>query len=204
MKPDEHGLLPLIVATRNSGKAREFSLLLAGLPLRLETLEAHPEAPQVDEDGQTYLANAEAKAVAVARACGVPALADDSGLEVDALGGQPGVRSARFSTMGERGNVERVLAELRSVPETKRTARFRCVLIVARPDGCTISAEGTCEGTIAFAPAGTDGFGYDPVFVDPESGRTFAELPADRKNQISHRARACAALRGKLMEFLAG
>lgn len=178
--------------------------LLGDLPVRLASLDAHPEAPDVAESGDSYLANAEAKALAVARSCGRPALADDSGLEVDALGGQPGVRSARYSGAGASANIARLLEALRGVPDEKRTARFRCVLVVARPDGGILSAEGTCEGTIAHAPRGTGGFGYDPVFVDAASGQAFAQLAAVEKNRISHRARACMALRPRLLAFLDG
>lgn len=192
----------LILATRNAGKAKEFSTLLAGLRLDLESLETHPEAPDVEESGDTYEANAHAKALATARACGAPALADDSGLEIDALQGRPGVHSARFSGAGEKGNIERVLTELHNVPDAKRTARFRCVLVVAKPDGRTLTAEGTCEGRIARAPSGARGFGYDPIFIDAASGQTFADLPPEKKNRISHRGRACHALRDRLLEWL--
>lgn len=138
----------------------------------------------------------------MAAACGLPALADDSGLEVDALGGAPGVHSARFSGGDAADNVALLLERLRGVPRERRGARFRCVLALAWPDGRTLLAEGCCEGTIAEGTSGQGGFGYDPVFVDPDSGVTFAELPRERKNAISHRARACAELRRKLAAVL--
>ncbi len=195
-------LVRLVLATRNANKVCEFRALLADLPLQLESLLDHPEVGAPPETGTTYLANALSKATAAARACGAPALADDSGLEVAALGGEPGIRSARYASAEERENIALLLDRLRGVPAEKRRARFRCVLVVARPDGATLSASGTCEGFIAEAPRGSGGFGYDPVFVDPTTGLTFAEIPPERKNEISHRARACEALRPHLLDFL--
>ncbi len=192
----------LVLATRNRGKILELHVLLAGLPLRIQTLAEYPDVPEIEEQGDSYLANARTKALAVARACRLPAFADDSGLEVDAIGGRPGIHSARYTRGGPTTNVTRLLQELDGVPDEQRTARFRCVVVVARPDGQTLAAEGACEGRIAHAPAGSGGFGYDPIFFDEQSGLTFAELPAERKNEISHRARACATLRPKLLEFL--
>lgn len=194
----------LLIATTNRGKFREFSALLADLPLRLTSLADHPHVPTVPEEGATYLANATEKALVAARSTGMPALADDSGLEVDALGGAPGVASARYAgpRADDAANVARLLEELAGVPPGRRTARFRCVIVVARPDGAILSAEGTCEGLITTAPRGEGGFGYDPVFFDPEAGATFAELPPAIKNARSHRARAVAALRGALLPFL--
>jgi len=192
----------LILATRNPGKVDEYTTLLDGLPLRVETLAKYPDVPEVEETGSTYFENARTKALVVARACGLPALADDSGLEVDALDGRPGVRSARFSGGGPRENIQRLLDELRSVPRERRHARFRCVIVVAHPDGRTLRTEGVCEGAIGQEPRGSSGFGYDPVFIDRDSGLTFAELPEDTKNGRSHRGRAFAQLRGRLVEFL--
>jgi len=193
----------LIIATRNRGKVREFDELLAAAGMELRGLE-DTGVPPVAEDGVTYLDNARTKALAVARFTGFPALADDSGLEVDALGGAPGVRSARFAGPGatDADNVELLLQRMASVPWERRTARFRCVIVVARADGRTLSAEGTCEGIITERPRGAGGFGYDPVFYYPAAARTFAELPAGEKNRVSHRARACERILPRLVEFL--
>jgi len=183
---------------------REYRALLAHLPLELESLLSHPEVGALPETSASYFENARTKAVVVARELGVPALADDSGLEVDALGGEPGPRSARYSGGGNEENVALLLERLRGVPPERRCARFRCVIVVAKPDGAVVSATGTCEGLVAEAPRGTGGFGYDPVFIDPASGLTFAELPLERKNEISHRARACQAILLQLVRFLRG
>ncbi|OFV88828.1 MAG: non-canonical purine NTP pyrophosphatase, RdgB/HAM1 family [Acidobacteria bacterium RBG_16_68_9] len=194
----------LVIATRNPGKRREFAQLLLGLPVDLADLNAFPDAPRVREDHESYLENARAKALAVARLTGRPALADDSGLEVNALGGAPGVRSARYAgdeaTDGD--NVERLLGDLSGVPEKDRTARFRCVIVVADPNGAFLTSEATCEGRIATEGHGSGGFGYDPVFYCPEAGRTFAEMAPEEKNRVSHRARACNGLRPHLSAFL--
>jgi XTP/dITP diphosphohydrolase len=195
----------LLIATTNQGKLREFSSLLAGLPLEFRSLLDDPrDPPVVEEDCETYAGNASKKALAIARWAHLAAIADDSGLEVDALDGAPGVHSARYS--GEPpdsdANITRLLTALRDVPEERRTARFRCVIVVARPDGATLTAEGMCEGRILSARRGDGGFGYDPVFLYPPLGQTFAEVPGDAKNLVSHRAQACAVLRPRLMAFL--
>jgi XTP/dITP diphosphohydrolase len=207
----------LVIATRNAGKRREFETLLRGLELRLRDLSEFAAAPEVAEDATTYAENARAKAVAAARHTGLPALADDSGLEVDALAGAPGVRSARFAAdwqaahgglslpgdTADQRNLLLLLERLAGVPAERRTARFRCVIAVAAPDGRALLCAGTCEGRIAPAPRGDNGFGYDPVFIDPASGKTFAELSRAEKQARSHRAAACAALRDQLASFLA-
>jgi XTP/dITP diphosphohydrolase len=195
---------PLLLATGNPGKFGELRALLSGLPLRLVSLEALPNAPTVLEDGDSYFANACLKATTIARWSGWVTLADDSGLEVDALNGAPGVRSARYAG-GEQdteANVRRLLAALAGVPWPARTARFRCVIVVAAPAGATLTVEGTCEGHILEAPRGRAGFGYDPVFFYPPAERSFAELTAAEKDRVSHRGRACAAIRGRLMAFV--
>jgi XTP/dITP diphosphohydrolase len=198
----------LAIATANPGKLREFRVLLAGLGITLRSLADFPPAPAPDESAATYRDNARAKARALAARVGLPALADDSGLEVDALGGAPGVRSARFAAdAGGTGttdadNVGLLLAQLAAVPEARRTARFRCTIVVARPDGRELVTGGTCDGTIALAPRGRGGFGYDPIFFFPPLGRTFAELPGEEKDRVSHRAAAVAALRPALLAFL--
>lgn len=194
----------LLIATTNAGKFREFTDLLGDLPILLKSLAEFPGAPAVAEDGATYAANATHKALALARWSHCAALADDSGLEVDALQGAPGVRSARYAGPEQDGaaNIAKLLAALRAVPVARRTARFRCVLAVAHPDGATITAEDVCNGQIIDAPRGNAGFGYDPVFLYPPLGQTFGEIAADVKNRLSHRARACARLRSQLMTFL--
>lgn len=195
----------LLIATTNAGKCREISDLLGDLPVTLQSLAGSPGAPQVPEDGTTYDANALGKALTIAQWSQRPTLADDSGLEVDALRGAPGVHSARYAgpEQDSRANIAKLLRSLTGVPIAERTARFRCVIVVAGPDGATLTAEGTCEGVIAEHPRGSVGFGYDPVFLFPPFGLTFAEMSAAMKNQVSHRARACAALRDRLLDFLA-
>ncbi|MBX3027979.1 RdgB/HAM1 family non-canonical purine NTP pyrophosphatase [bacterium] len=196
----------LVAATGNAGKLRELRALLDDPALTWRSLADYPELPPVVEDGDTFLANARRKAHALARHAGLPAIADDSGLAVDALGGLPGVRSARFAAdagagSGDAANVALLLQRLRDVPAERRTARFHCAIVVANPDGRELLAEGRCEGRIAEAPRGGGGFGYDPVFVVGD--RTFAEMSAAEKDRLSHRARAVAALRPRLRAFLA-
>lgn len=195
---------PLLIATTNRGKLHEIQSLLGDVGVPLAALPDDRQAPQVEEDGDTYLANAKLKAIAIARWSGQVALADDSGLEVDALNGAPGVHAARYAgpQQDSQANVAKLLAALDGLPLPQRTARFRCVIVVARPDGTFISSEGTCEGLIAQHPSGDGGFGYDPVFYYPPLQRTLAELTLDEKNRISHRAQACAALRPELLKFL--
>jgi len=195
----------LVAATGNAGKLRELRALLADPAIALRTLADWPDFTPPPEDGDTFLANARIKAHAVALRTGLPALADDSGLAVDALGGLPGVRSARFAEdaaagRGDAANVALLLERLRDVPAERRTARFHCAVVVARPDGRELVTEGTCEGIIAAAPRGRGGFGYDPVFLYGD--RTFAEIDAEEKDRVSHRARAIAVLRPGLGAFL--
>jgi XTP/dITP diphosphohydrolase len=189
----------LVVATHNPGKLEEFRALLPGIEL-VSLTEAAPTLTDIPETGGTYLENATIKARAGAAASGFPSLGDDSGLEVDALDGAPGLYSARYSGGGEKLNVEKLLAALGDRPRAERTARFRCVLVVAHTDlSIALTATvGTCEGFIDFAPRGEHGFGYDPVFVplDGQAGaeRTLAEYAQAEKNAISHRGNACRAL----------
>ena len=189
--------MTIVLATRNPGKIEEIREALSGLDIAFRTLSDFPDLPEIREDGTTFRENAEKKALTVARATGLPALADDSGLEVDALGGAPGVRSARFAGEGadDRSNNRKLLDLLRGVPPERRTARFRCVLALAFPDGRVYTVEGTCEGRIVEDPAGEGGFGYDPLFLIPEEGRTFAQMTREEKNRISHRGRALSKLR---------
>ncbi len=196
----------LLIATTNLGKQREFDRLLGALPLRVQSLRDHPGAPPVDETGATYLENATLKAITTARWSGLLTLADDSGLEVEALHGAPGVHSARYAgpQQDDSANVRKLLAALDGLglTEAQRSARFRCVIVVATPQGTICSAEGTCDGLIALTPAGCDGFGYDPVFFSPTDGCTFAQLDAMAKNAVSHRAAACRVLVERLPAFL--
>lgn len=199
----------VVLATSNPGKLAEFRALLAGVPVDLvSAAEVLGQMPAVVEDGATFEDNAIKKARAIADASLMITLADDSGLEVDVLHGAPGVRSARYA--GERAtdaeNNATLLHALREVPQDERSARFRCVLCVIDPwsgdDQTTVLAEGVCEGSIARSPRGSGGFGYDPLFVTDQDGRTMAELTDDEKNAISHRARAVEALVPKLMQLL--
>ncbi|TEU21335.1 MAG: XTP/dITP diphosphatase [Anaerolineales bacterium] len=199
-------MIKLLVATNNPGKVREYEALLKGLPLTLTYLVHEGIDIEVKETGSTFAENARLKAAAYARASGLLTLADDSGLEVDALGGEPGTRSARYAGQGasDEDRYRLLLSNLEGVPWERRTARFRCVIAVARPQGEVRTAEGTCEGVIAFEPKGDHGFGYDPVFYVLEYGQTMAELEPEVKNRISHRARAAEGARKIFHELLDG
>ncbi len=194
----------LLVATHNKGKLREYRELLRDLPVRLVYLDEVGIHEDVPETGSTFEENAVQKATAYARLSGLPTLADDSGLEVDALGGAPGVHSKRYAgpNASDEDRIRKLLAELDGVPPEQRTARFRCVIAVATPEGEVITAHGTVEGVIAEAPRGHHGFGYDPVFYLPDRGCTMAELPPEEKNRISHRARAAQAIKPRLVAFI--
>ena len=195
----------LLVATNNPGKVKEYQDLLAGLDVELCGLADLGITDEVEETSQTFGENARLKAAAYGRASGLLTLADDSGLEVEALGGAPGVYSARYAGKGatDADRYNKLLAALVGVPWEKRAARFRCVIALAWPDGRLETFDGQCEGVIAFEPKGTNGFGFDPVFYMPEHGCTIAELPEERKNQISHRARAIRAAIPILRQLLA-
>jgi XTP/dITP diphosphohydrolase len=183
----------LLIATRNPGKMREFRLLLAPLAIGLCFPPDLGLQVEVAEDGATYADNACQKARAYAQLSGLLTLADDSGLEVDALDGAPGVHSARYRPGSDADRIAALLAHLCDVPWERRTARFRCVVAIATLCGELYTAEGVCEGRIAFEPMGQGGFGYDPIFYLPEHGCTMAQLSEAEKNRISHRARAVAA-----------
>ncbi len=185
-------MVRLLIATENQGKKREYQQLLASLPWVLRTPRDLALYLAIDENGDSYAQNARIKALRYMQASQLPALADDSGLEVDALGGAPGLHSARYAggTANDAGRYRLLLQNLTAVPWNERTARFRCVLVLAIPGGEVYTTEGTCEGMIAFEPAGDHGFGYDPIFYLPGQGKTMAQLPAGVKNHISHRARA--------------
>jgi XTP/dITP diphosphohydrolase len=201
---------PLVFATRNAGKVVELRQLLPGVfMLGVDEAAARlgREIPDVDEDADTFAGNAIKKAREVSQATGFPALADDSGLEVDALGGAPGVWSARYAGGGgDAANNAKLLFALRDVALERRTARFRSVLALADVDGPlgddTIIADGVCEGIVLDTPRGTGGFGYDPLFLVPELGQTFAELGIGTKGELSHRARAMQAIRPRLLAYL--
>jgi XTP/dITP diphosphohydrolase len=200
-------LQKLLVATNNPGKIREYKDLLQGLPDQVVITFPTQEGLDLDveELGDTFAENARIKAVAYAQASGLLTMADDSGLEVDALDGAPGVRSARYAGPGANDvdRYRKLLAEMAGIPPGERAARFRCVVALALPDGPVYTADGTCEGEIGFAPRGEQGFGYDPVFlVEGHGGRTLAELEPEVKNQISHRARAVAAAEPTLRRLL--
>lgn len=184
--------MKLVIATKNAGKLKEFISLLAGLPFEVLSLADYPDIPDIEETGVTFADNAAIKAEAVAKATGELALADDSGLEVDALEGRPGVYSARYAGAGagDSANNEKLLAELADVPDGQRTARFRAVIAISRPGRKTEFACGTCEGIVTRKPEGTGGFGYDPLFFVPEPGLTFAQMSPEVKNKLSHRAKA--------------
>ncbi len=188
--------MQIVLATRNAGKIREFSALMADMGVEVLGLDAFPEVDEVEETGTTFEENALLKARAVAAATGLIAVADDSGISVDALGGAPGVYSARYA--GGHGDAEannaKMLQELQGVPDAKRTARFVCVVAASKPDGQTITAQGQWEGRITHGYAGKSGFGYDPIFFDPELGMTAAQMAPEQKNSRSHRGKALREL----------
>lgn len=196
----------LLIATHNPGKLRELSALLSDLPLKLVGLIDVGIAEAAVEPYERLEDNARWKATFYAERSGLWTLADDSGLEIDALGGAPGVHSARFAgpEADDRARIRKVLELMASVPWPQRTARFRCVIALARPGEPPVLVEGRLEGYIAWEPRGTYGFGYDPIFYIPELGKTMAELPPAMKNQISHRARAAWKAREILRQWLAG
>jgi len=192
------GQVTILVATTNAGKVRELRAMLSDSVV-WKTLADFPGVGEVEEDGATFAENARKKATEYARATGLWTLADDSGLVVDALGGAPGVQSARFSGEAppgtsrkeiDRRNIAKLLELLRDVPHDKRTARFVCHLCLASPEKVLAEMEGTVEGIIVDEPAGENGFGYDPIFFIPALGKTIAQLPDEQKNAISHRGNA--------------
>lgn len=194
----------LLIATHNRGKIAEYRLLLQDLEVQVISLEDLGIEYQAPETGDTFAANAQQKAVAYARLSGLRTWADDSGLEVDALGGRPGVHSARYGGDGlsDEDRYRKLLQEMDGVPDAERSARFRCAVCIASPSGIDFVVEDCVEGEILRQPAGSNGFGFDPVFFLPEQGKTMAELPADVKNVISHRGRAARATKQRLSELL--
>jgi XTP/dITP diphosphohydrolase len=187
----------IAIASRNAHKLREIGRICADWPVEWLTVENHEGPwPDVEETGSTYLENALLKARAGAAALGEPALADDSGIEVNALGGRPGPRSARFAgeDATDRQNLDELIRAMKGVPGSGRIARYRCLAVLAFPDGREVHAEGICEGTLVGKPRGTHGFGYDPIFVPEGWDETMAELADEEKDRISHRGRAFRAL----------
>ena len=193
----------LLLATGNQGKVQEFRSLLEGINFDLVTPAQLGLQLEVEENGATYRENARLKATAFARASGRLTLADDSGLEVDALNGEPGLRSSRYAgdKASDKDRVAYLLSKLKDVPPEKRTAHFCCIIAIAWPDGRVEYASGRCDGIITFEPRGSQGFGYDPIFYFPEFKKTMAELPPEIKNRISHRARA-ARIASRLLQPL--
>lgn len=191
----------IALATRNGHKIRELERICGDWPVSWVTAEdVVADFPDVEETGDTYLENAALKARAVATALGIPALADDSGIEVDALGGRPGVRSARYAGEGasDEENLLEMIRAIRGIPGGGRTARYRCLAVLSSPQGELTWAEGICEGTLETSPRGSGGFGYDPIFVPAGWDETMAELTPEQKDRISHRGRAFRALRAQL------
>jgi XTP/dITP diphosphohydrolase len=192
----------IAIASHNAHKLRELGRICADWPTTWVTVDPDDPAgfPDVDETGETYLENALLKALAVADSLGIPAIADDSGIEVDALGGRPGPRSARYAgeDATDEANLSALLQALRGVPKGGRTARYRCVAAIAWPDGTELHTEGVCEGALVTKRQGERGFGYDPIFVPGGWELTMAALTDEQKDRISHRGRAFRALRAEL------
>jgi XTP/dITP diphosphohydrolase len=182
----------LLLTTNNKGKMREYKQLLQELPFEMVSLAEQGITTEVQEVGGSLEENARLKATGIARESQLVVLADDSGLEVDALGGKPGPLSARYAGAGasDKDRINYLLAKLKDVPWEKRSARFRCVIAIATPDGKVELCSGECRGFITFEPRGEEGFGYDPIFYFPELDKTMAELPLEVKNKVSHRGQA--------------
>ena len=203
----EKGSIPktLVLATGNAGKVRELRELFSPVPLKLKELDEFPFVQDVEETGSTFYENAVLKATGFARQTGEMSLADDSGLEIEALGDAPGVYSARFAgaDSGYDVKIPKLLALLEETGDAARRARFVCVMALADPAGRIIhTAEGICRGTIAAVPIGSQGFGYDPIFIPEGFDRTFGELDADTKREISHRGRAARQILRYLLDFI--
>lgn len=195
--------MTMVIATGNPHKVAEFARMLRPLGVRVLSQREAGAQVDVEETGETFEENAHLKALAVSRAAGLPALGDDSGLCVDALDGAPGIFSARYAgpDATDADRIAKLLGELRGVPAQRRTARFVCAICCVLPDGREITARGECEGSIALAPSGRDGFGYDPVFVEKATGRTFAQLSAAEKDRLSHRGRALRAFAQRFASY---
>ena len=184
--------MEIVVATKNKGKIKEIKEVLKGIDAEILSIDEIGLEIEVEEDGRTYSENAAKKAVEVAKRTRKTALADDSGLEIDALNGKPGINSSRFAGVDadDRERNLKILEMMKDVPHEKRGARFRCVIAIAEPNGKSYTCEGVCEGEIAESIRGDKGFGYDPIFIIPEYGKTFGELGPEVKDKISHRAKA--------------
>ena len=193
-----------IVATRNPGKVREIRRVLKGLEVEIRSLKDFPDVPSIEEDGKSFAENALKKARFYAKYFGEIAIADDSGLEVDALKGAPGIYSARYvrERASDRENNQKLLKEMEGVPLSRRGATFRCSIAIVSPDGREKAVEGACRGRIGFKEVGRKGFGYDPVFVLPRCGKVMAQLSLDEKNGISHRGKALRKLRKIMGDFV--
>jgi XTP/dITP diphosphohydrolase len=193
----------LLLATNNKGKLREYRSLLKGIPYEIVTLADQGITAEVDEIGRSFEENAALKASSLAALSSLLALADDSGLEVDALGGAPGTLSHRYAgeNASDADRIAFLLSKLKDAPDQVRTAQFRCVIAIAEPHGRVELCSGVCRGLIINGPRGANGFGYDPVFYLPELGKTMAELTPEEKNMVSHRARAADKAREKLMAW---
>lgn len=200
----EAAVFDLVLATRNKGKKKELITLLSDLPVKILSLDDFPAAPEVVEDGETFRSNAVKKAVEIAKFTGRLVMADDSGIEVDALGGKPGVHSARFASekATDKDNNRKLLELMRQIPEERRGASYRCAIAIATPEGLVDVVEGSCEGRIGVEEKGFHGFGYDSLFVRLDYNKTFAELDPSIKNRISHRARALERARLVLEKML--
>lgn len=195
----------IVIATQNEKKRAEIKEILKDVPgILLKGPDDFPFLPQVEEDGTTFQENAIKKAIPLAKACNTWAMSDDSGLEIDALSGRPGIYSCRYAgaRATDEKNIEKVLSELRGVPRERRTARFVCVIALAGPQGLFFVVEGSCEGVIAEEPKGKYGFGYDPIFYVPDHRQTFAELNPLIKNRLSHRAHALKQFKEKLQPLI--
>lgn len=197
--------MDIVLATRNEGKVREFLNLLAGLDLNILSMKNFPDIGDIEESGTTFEENALLKAKTVSSKTGLIAIADDSGLEVDALDGRPGIYSARYAgeAASDRENYLKLLEEIKHLPEADRGAAFVCTIAVSTPSGESITAVGRCKGIIASGPEGEGGFGYDPVFYLPDSGCSMASISKEAKNNISHRGKAVKELIKILPAFIA-
>ncbi|MDX1708697.1 MAG: XTP/dITP diphosphatase [Desulfobacterales bacterium] len=197
-----HKEIPLVIATGNSGKIVEIKDLLTGFPIDIKSLDDFGPIPEVEEDGDTFEENAYKKASFTAKILGIPALADDSGLMVDALDGNPGVRSARYAgpNATDQQRVVKLLKEMQD--QTNRKAAFECVLSIAVPSGPALTYEARCEGLIAEAPVGNKGFGYDPIFFYPPLNKTFGQMTIAEKSHVSHRGKALNELREEMDKVL--
>lgn len=193
-------MLKLVLATNNKGKVVEIKQKLKNFPFIIESLQDYPQIPEIEENGNTFLENSIIKATTVTSFTGLPALADDSGLEIDYLNGSPGIFSSRWGKNDDE-RISRVLKELEGIPEEQRQARFICVMSLATPKNKIYSSEGVCEGKIGFQPRGHAGFGYDPIFIPDGYNHTFAEIGEEEKNRISHRAKALNDIIPKIVTY---